>query len=170
MAELIVLRLIHVMGGIFWVGAMMYNTFFLMPAMNAAGPQASGAVSKGLMARHLFTVMPAVAILTMLSGFRLMQITSAGFAATWFQSRSGSTFAMGGLAAIIAFVGGLLLSRPTMMKLGATLAERAAAPADKHAALDARIAGLRSRAAIVNGTVSFLLLAAAAAMAVARYL
>lgn len=170
MAELIVLRLIHVMGGIFWVGAMMYNTFFLMPAMNAAGPQASGAVSKGLVARHVFTVMPVVAILTMLSGFRLMQITSAGFSSTWFQSMSGRTFAMGGLAAIVAFVGGMLLARPTMMKMGATMAERAAAPADKHAALDAKIAALRARGAIVNGTVSFLLLAAAAAMAVARYL
>jgi uncharacterized membrane protein len=170
MAELIALRLIHVMGGIFWVGAMMYNTFFLMPAMNAAGPQASGAVSKGLMARHLFTVMPTVAVLTMLSGLRLMQLTSSGFSATWFQSPGGSTYAMGGLAAIVAFVGGLLLSRPTMMKLGATLAERAQAPADRHAAIDARIAGLRTRASIVNGTVSALLLAAAAAMAVARYL
>jgi hypothetical protein len=114
--------------------------------------------------------MPVVAVLTMLSGFRLMQITSAGFSATWFQSASGSTYAMGGLAAIIAFVGGLLLSRPTMMKMGATMVERAAAPADRHAELDAKIAGLRSRAAIVNGTVSTLLLAAAAAMAVARYL
>jgi uncharacterized membrane protein len=170
MAELVVLRLVHVMGGIFWVGAMMYNTFFLMPAMTSAGPQASGAVSKGLMARHLFTVMPAVAILTMLSGLRLMQITSHGFTATWFQSRSGSTFAIGGLAAILGFVGGLLLARPTMMKMGATMAERAAAPADRHAALDSQIAALRSRGAIVNGVVSFLLLAAAAAMAVARYL
>jgi hypothetical protein len=122
------------------------------------------------MARHLFTVMPVVAVLTMLSGLRLMQVTSAGFSATWFQSTSGSTFAMGGLAAIIAFFGGLLLSRPTMMKMGATLAERAAAPPDRHAELDARIAGLRSKAALVNGTVSVLLLASAAAMAVARYL
>ena len=41
MAELIVLRLIHVLGGIFWIGTMLYNTFFLVPVFTAAGPQVS---------------------------------------------------------------------------------------------------------------------------------
>ena len=38
MGEMIVLRLVHVLGGIIWVGSMTYMTFFLMPAIADAGP------------------------------------------------------------------------------------------------------------------------------------
>ena len=32
-AELLTLRVIHIVGGIFWVGSMLYTTFFLAPAV-----------------------------------------------------------------------------------------------------------------------------------------
>ena len=44
MAELIVLRLVHVLGGIFWVGAGLFNMVYLGPAMAAAGPAAAGSM------------------------------------------------------------------------------------------------------------------------------
>lgn len=170
LAETIVLRLIHVLGGIFWVGAMAYNTFFLVPAFAAAGPQATGGITKVLRERHLFTVLPTVAILVMLSGVRLMQLTSSNFAAEWFRSPSGLTYTIGGVAAILGFLVGMFVGRPAMMRMSAMLAERATAPADRHAALDATIGALRARTSVANGVVSVLLTGSAATMAVARYL
>ncbi len=170
MAETIVLRLIHVLGGIFWVGTMAYNTFFLVPAFAAAGPQATGSITKVLRDRHLFTVLPTVAILVMLSGIRLMQLTSSNFAAAWFHSPSGMTYAIGGAAAIVGFLVGMFIGRPAMMRMSALLGERASAPADRHATLDATITALRARTSVANAVVSVLLLGSAGAMAVARYL
>ena len=41
-AEILVLRLVHVLGGMFWVGSGLFSTFFLLPALAGAGPAAAG--------------------------------------------------------------------------------------------------------------------------------
>ena len=67
-----------------------------------------------------------VAILTILSGVRLMAIVSAGFDASWFNSTRGATYAWSGLIAIVAFVLGVTTTRPLgnrMGQLGAELAQ-----------------------------------------------
>lgn len=60
-AELIVLRLVHVLGGIFWVGSGLFMVFFLVPAMGTVGPTA-GQVMGGLQQRRLITVVPVIAV------------------------------------------------------------------------------------------------------------
>ena len=45
-AELLTLRVIHILGGIFWVGSMLYATFFLAPALRSS-PQVAGQVMAG---------------------------------------------------------------------------------------------------------------------------
>ena len=82
-AELIVLRLIHVLGGIFWVGSALFTAIYLVPSLAQAGP-AAGQVMGALQRRRLFIVLPTVAVLTVLSGIRLMQLTSDGFSAAYF--------------------------------------------------------------------------------------
>ena len=69
--ELVVLRLVHILGGIFWLGSGLFTTFFLIPALGRAGPAAAGPVMGALQQRRLFTVLPVVALLTILSGVRL---------------------------------------------------------------------------------------------------
>ena len=93
--ELLVLRLVHIVGGMIWVGTGVFNSFFLMPTLAQAGP-AAGQVIAGLQKRRLFTFLPVVALLTILSGVRLMQITSAGFSPAWFASTPGRTYAAAG--------------------------------------------------------------------------
>src|SRR5918999_5013981 len=124
MAELIVLRLIHILGGMIWVGAGVFNSFFLLPALAQAGPVA-GQVLAGLQRRRLFTILPVVALLTILSGVRLMQITSGGFSPAWFASAPGRTYAWSGVAAIVGFLIGVVIARPAAMRaarLGAAVA------------------------------------------------
>src|SRR5438309_6237972 len=54
-AELVTLRLIHIVGGVFWVGSAMFTTFFLLPAVAKAGPSA-GQVVLNLQKRRAFVI------------------------------------------------------------------------------------------------------------------
>lgn len=152
---LIVLRLLHVVLGAFWVGAILFSALFLMPAMAAAGPDAAK-VGQGLQQRKFMTVMPIVAILTILSGIELLRRASAGFQSAWFGSGPGIGFSTGMLAAILAFIVGFFFMRPLMVKA------QTAPPAEG--------APLRAKAMRLNQVVAVLLVIATAAMAVARYL
>jgi uncharacterized membrane protein len=168
-AELLVLRLLHVVGGIAWVGFAAFNTWFLGPALGMAGP-AGGAVMVGLQKRKLFMLLPIIALVTILSGVRLLMITSTGFSASYFATRSGLTYAAGGAAAIVGFLIALLLTRPKMARVAELMAGRAAADADRQRAIDAEAGTLRAGAASSGLLSTVILLLSAAAMAVARYL
>jgi uncharacterized membrane protein len=169
MAELIVLRLLHVVGGVLWVGTGVFNGVYLLPALGASGP-AAGSVIGHMRDRKLFTVLPIIALLTVLSGFRLMWLTSGGFPAAYFASTRGATYAAGGVAALIAFLLGVLVVRPAAVRTG-QLAERVAtADASQRETVAKEMAALRGRSTSVGNVVTVLLLASAAAMAVARYL
>ena len=168
MAELIVLRLIHILGGLFWVGAGVFSTIFLAPAMEAAGPAAAGALMSNLQKRRMFTVMPIVATLTILSGARLMWIVSVGDAG-WFTSPPGHAYAISGALAVLAFLMGLFIGRPAMVKAG-HLAQRAASDGASKELLAAEIAKLQKRAAMATGVATTMLVIATAGMSIARYL
>jgi uncharacterized membrane protein len=166
-AELLVLRLVHVLGAILWVGSGMLMVFFLGPALQSAGP-AAGAVMAGLQRRKMMTVLPIVAILTILSGARLMQITSSGFSAAYFATGAGKTYAWAGLAGILAFLVGIIVNRPIMMRM-ARLNQQAGADPAAREAIAPELKKLQQRAAVAGMVATVLLLGAAAGMAVARY-
>ena len=168
-AEIIVLRLVHVVGGIFWVGAILFNSLFLFPAMMEAGPGA-GAVMAGLQRRKMMSILPLVALLTILAGARLMSIASAGSGGQYFQSTTGRTLAIGAAAGIIAFFIGILVGRPSGMRAGQLAAAIAKAPESERATLAAELAAVNRRAKLASNSVVVLLVIAAGAMAVARYL
>jgi hypothetical protein len=167
--EILLLRIVHVLGGIFWVGSALFTSFFLIPALASAGP-AAGAVMGGLQRRRLFTVLPVVAVLTMLSGVRLMQITSAGFSPEYFASPSGRMFAWGGLFAIVGFAFGMLVNRPLAARLGRLGVLPPPAGPEELASRNAERERLQRRAATAGAVNIVILLAAALAMATARYL
>ena len=168
--EIIALRLIHVLGGVFWVGAALLNFLFVAPALQAAGPAAAGPVMGTLRKRKLTVVLPTVAVLTLLSGLRLMMIQSGGFDPAYFETGLGATFAAAGAAAILAFLIGITVAMPAqkrMMVLGPQIA--AATDDASRAAAQAEMARLQKRLATVGPIVTVLLILAAAGMAIARY-
>jgi uncharacterized membrane protein len=168
--ELIVLRIIHVLGGIFWVGSALFTTFFLVPALGRLGPAAAGPVMGALQQRRLFTILPVVALLTIVSGVRLLQIMSAGFAAPYFASRMGQTFLWSGVAAVCAFLLSILVARPAAVRSGQLGASMATTPDADRAARSAEIEKLRRRTGLASMIAMVLLIGAATGMAVARYL
>ena len=169
LAELLVLRLVHVVGGVFWVGSGMFTAFFLVPALAAAGPSA-GQVMGELQRRRLFSILPAVALLTILSGARLLWITSGGLSEAYLASAMGRTFVGSALAALLAFVVGLLVVRPAGARAAAIGASLAATPEPERASRVAEMNASRQRAAAWGAVALALLLVAAAGMAIARHL
>lgn len=168
-AELLVLRFIHVVSGIAWVGSGIFVAFFLIPALQST-PALMPQVMDGLQRRRVFVILPAAGLLTIVSGLRLIWIDSAAFSGSYFATGTGATFAIGGVAALIAFGLQVFVSRPAGMRLGKVAAMLAGSPtAEDRQRLTAEADRLRRRnAAATLGAVSFGLLAASA-MAVARY-
>ena len=167
--ELLVLRLVHVLGGVFWVGTALFMSLFLAPALATAGPSA-GQVLGTLRRRGLMTYLPLAAVLTIASGARLMWITSGGLSSAYFASATGRTLAAAGAAAVVAFLVGILVGRPAGTRAGQLTGSLASAPAERRAAIERELATLRRRGEIASAVVVLLLLFGAAGMAVARYL
>lgn len=164
----IVLRLIHILGGVFWVGSMIFNAVFLFPAIRDAGPD-GGKVASGIMKRGFPVITPIVAVFVMLSGLWLYSRASAGFDKVYMGSPVGMAFGTGGAFAILAFIVGLVVTRPAMMNAMALRQSAAQAePAEREAKLAAAQVQ-QGRAASSGNVVAVLLACAAAAMAVARY-
>jgi hypothetical protein len=163
------MRLLHIVLGVFWAGTLFSVALFLQPALRDAGPDGAK-VMGGLLKRRFFDTMPIVALLTLLSGSWLYWHASNGFESAYMGSGTGMAQGIGALSAIAAFVLGVFVMRASTLRavaLGAAAAQ--AAPAEKEAMM-AQIQALRMRAGIAGRVVAVLLLIAAAAMAVARYL
>lgn len=166
---MILLRLIHILTGIVWVGGMTFFMFFLLPGLQGE-PAVMGKVMQGLARRNYMLLMPLIAIATILSGLAMIWVTSGGHVGLYMQTRSGHTFTMAGGLAILGFLVGMFLSRPAGMKAAAIGAQMATAtdPAEQ-ARLKDQMAGLQKKSGVYSILVMVLLLAAAAGMAIARY-
>lgn len=171
-AELLVLRLIHLLGGIFWVGSALFTSLFLFPALAQSGP-AAAQVMAGLQQRRLFLALPLVALLTIGSGGRLMWIASGGSSQPYFATANGQTYAWSAVAAIAAFILSVVISRPAAVRI-ANLAQSLAGTSDAGKSdrdrLEAELRMLQRRATIASAVAAVLLVVAAGGMAVARYL
>lgn len=168
-SELLILRLVHIFGGIFWVGSLFFTSFFLIPAIGSS-PAIAGQVMAGLQRRRLFTLLPIVALLTIASGLRLLSFASAGFAGAYFSTPPGRTFALSAIAAIVAFLVSLLVSRPGFVRVGRLGASLATAMDEgARQRITEEMQRLTRRVTIANASVVMLLVFAAAGMAIARY-
>ena len=169
MALTLVLRLIHIILGVFWAGAIFFLVLFLAPAVQRAGP-GGGKVMGEINEARFFQIMPLVALVTILSGAWLLWILTGGFEPDFMGSPWGISLSVGALAAIIAFVIGVFVMRPAttrIMEFGPQMA--AAASDEERQAISAELAPLRKRSRTAGIWVAWLLLIAVATMAIARY-
>ena len=168
-AEVLILRLVHILSGIMWVGSGIYTSFFLVPALSSS-PAVMGQVMAGLQRRRIFLVLQIVAALTILSGLRLLWIDSAGFAESYMATGTGRMFSIGAAAAIIAAVLSFGVGRPAMVRAGAIAASLAASTdASDRERLAPQVDRLRRLATIASTLAVGFGLLAASAMAIARY-
>jgi uncharacterized membrane protein len=164
-----VLRLIHIIGGVFWVGSAMFGTFLLMPSLRAAGPAAGPVMNQLGQVRKMPMVMMTSAIVTVVAGIWLLMIDSAGAPGVFMKSGPGRTFGIGAALAILGFVLGIVINMPAarrMGAIGAAAAKRGGPPTADEAAEMQRLQG---RMSVASQIVTVLLLLATGAMAIARY-
>ena len=166
---LLVMRLLHVLLGAFWAGALIFASLFLLPSVRDAGPDGSK-VMAGLMRRGYMTIMPAVALLTILSGFWLYWHLIATAGAAWAGSMSARVYGVGAIAGLVAFGIGMVLIRPNGKVVMAGMAALATAEGAEREAITTRMAAARARMGAASRWVASLLIVATACMALARYL
>jgi uncharacterized membrane protein len=165
----VILSLMHVVAGSLWVGFAVFISFMLGPVIDDAGPGAAG-IMPALGRRGIMTVLPVLAMGTVLSGIGLYWRGAGGQFGAVARSAQGLALGLSGLAAVVALLVGILVTRPAMMGAGALLQSLASAPAEERAQRLATATALRARGVRAGRYGAVLLLLSAAGMAVAKYL
>lgn len=168
-AELLMLRIIHVVGAVVWAGTALFVGFLLIPALGMAGP-AGAPVMGALVKRRMFVIVPTVAGITMLAGLRLLWLDSGGYSAAYFATRTGMTYATGAVVSLAAFAIFLTVHRPALGRMGTLQAQMAQVSEVERAPLMTQFNALRERTATGSKAIAWLLIVAAIAMAIGRYM
>jgi hypothetical protein len=165
----LILRMIHILCGVYWAGTLLFVATLLQPSVADAGPE-GGKVMQALMRRRYLDIMPVIAVLTILSGLELYRRVSGGFATAWISSRPGMTITIGAVVSLVAFTIGMSVLRPSAKRMGPLVQRAQQLPEgpDRDAAL-ADVGRLRRRTALGGRWVAGLLAIAVIGMAVARY-
>ena len=166
---LLVLRIAHVVAAIFWGGAVLFVVDFLEPSVREAGPDGLK-VMQALRRRHYLEVIPAMALVTLVSGFWLYWRDFHRFHPGPGASHAELTFGIGGLAAVAAFLVGASVMRPSAVRLLRLAGETAAAPPERQGALRADVDRLRMRVRVSGRVIVVFLTVAMVSMAIGRYM
>jgi uncharacterized membrane protein len=167
--DILVLRLIHIGAGAFWVGAVFTFFLFVQPTAVALGPEGQKFTYNLLHHRRLPAVILSSAAVTVLAGILLLVITSNGFDPDLLFGVSRVGYTVGGVVAILTFAVGALYVFPRTsvveQTIGRLLTEGRPPTPDEQQTLarvarESRAAGWIVLAGLVIATV---------AMATARY-
>ncbi len=123
---MIILRLIHIFSGIFWVGTAFFFVLFFEPTLKASGP-AGGTVMGRLTLTRFPIVMALSSILVVATGFLLYWTDSGGLKINWISTAPGVTMTIGSVAGILAFLLGLIVQMPASARMAALQKEIQAA-------------------------------------------
>lgn len=105
---IIILRLVHVFAGTFWVGGALLITFFVEPTVRAMGEEGGKFMQRLSSQTRLTSFMTLAAVLSSLAGLWLLWIVSGGLRPAWITSGFGLGMIAGSVAAGLAFVIGFM--------------------------------------------------------------
>jgi len=159
------LRIVHIVGGVFWVGGSLMMTFFIAPTIGATAEAGQKFVGH-LMGNLKFSQRMSVAAgLTILAGFLLYWHDSSGFTSQWMHSTAGRGFGIGAVFALIGFVYGILVGQTTkaMAQLGVQFQGK---PSDEQMA---QMQALRKKQMAYSNISTIALVIAVIFMSISRY-
>ena len=168
---MLVFRTIHVLAAVAWGGAVVMLVLFLQPSAKAIGPAAGPFMAELVGRRKLPSAILSLAGTTIVAGGFLYwrDVDVSGGFGDFVGSSFGLWMTVGAASAIVAFLIGLLATKPTMdrvMALGPRIAQAGdPPPADLLGELQVLQARARMLAKVNLAFVTF----AAFAMATARY-
>ena len=169
-AIMIVLRVIHIVAGIFWAGAVMIMAWFVLPTAQAMGPPGGAFMQRLMFGQRLRVFVGGAMGLTILSGLTMYAWLAMETDGAWAHSRMGMTLGVGAVAAIIAGgLGGAVIGRvgEKMAALGAKIQASGNPPTD---AEKAELQSYQRRMRSAFRIIAVLLVIAIITMAGARYL
>jgi hypothetical protein len=166
---MVVLRIVHILAGAFWVGSAITIFLFLQPAAREVGPAAGPLMTHLAQKKRLPDIALGAAGLTILAGLLMYWRVSDGLNGDWITSAYGLAITVGALCAIAAVSLGASVVRPSMLRAGAIAASAAAAggPTPEQTA---EIQALQAKVRSTGNVIVPLLVIAVAAMASAQYL
>jgi len=165
MNEIVILRLLHIIPGVFWAGTAVFLAVFLEPALHRLGPSIQGPVM-ALVGRTAGPVLTISGFLTVGAGFALTARTPGRSFSLLFENEWGWAIGMGAVASILAVLLGLLqgFSAGEVGKLMAAQQHDPPTPAQS-----ARLAELSDRMRLIGRVDAALVSIAVALMAGARF-
>ena len=119
--DVLLLRLIHIGFGAFWVGSVFTFLLFVQPAAMAVGPEATKFTYQLLHHRRFSLAILVTAATTVLAGIWLLVITSNGLNPEFLFSESRLGYTVGGVAAILTFGIGALYIFPRTQTVERTI-------------------------------------------------
>ena len=167
--DFLVLRLIHVLAGAFWLGAAITMFVFLQPTARATAPEGQRFMLHLLRDRRFSEVVLAAALLTGMSGAILFWRVTGGLRLELMTQPGNLGFTVGAVAGGIALGLFLFVGYPAgrrLVVIGNRLEAERRPPSEAEQGILAATQRLLTR---VGATVLALLAVAAAAMATARY-
>lgn len=163
---MIVLRLLHIIPGAFWVGAALFMAFILEPVARKAGPQVEGPLFSAL-GRRMGPIMTANGLLTIVIGLVLIARTPGRAFDQLFTNAWGTAIGIGLITAVIAFAAGVMtgVAAAGMSKLAAGLKPGTPPSAETKAGMEK----LKTRLRMLSRINAVMVVIAVGTMAVARY-
>lgn len=164
----IVLRLVHILSAIVWLGGQVVLVGYVLPTVRRTGPEGARFAQSLAGESGLPKLLTVVSILATVAGLALFDFTSGHFDRVWMGSPTGIAYSTGMLFGLMAFLHGLGAGATArrFATLSRTVAGGGGAPSPEQAK---QLEVLRGKMG-ANGRVSVgLLLIAAAAMSIARY-
>ncbi len=161
----LLLRIVHIIGGAFWAGSAFLLTGYVGPAAIQAGPEGAKFMQRLVLGTRYFAAISAAAGLTVLTGLLLYWRASGGLQGDWISTGTGVMFTIGGLAGIVALILGILTGSASrkLAEFGASL-EGPPSPDQ-----GAEITRLQNRLSNLGATNLIFLVVALIAMASAQY-
>lgn len=167
---LLILRIIHILGGTFWAGGSLLMTGFIEPTVRTSGDDGRRFMQRFAAQSGLTTWMLIASTATVLAGLWLLWIISAGLALDFLTTGRGLGLTLGSLAATVGYGAGYFMqNRPIrrMVALGGQIAASGGPPSPEQAAEIQRLTAIVRRGGHIT---TGLVVIAVLFMATARYL
>lgn len=163
-AELIVLRTLHVLPGVLWVGGALLMAWVVEPQLRAAGPAVQGPAMRAI-GKQLSLVLTAAAGVAILMGFVLVERTPGHGFGDLFTTSWGWAIGLGLIVAVVsAGIGSMAGAMLKRMDAGSAQISGQPTPAQA-----AEMAGLQARLRTNSRIGSILGVIAVVLMVSARY-
>jgi hypothetical protein len=165
---MIILRVVHVLSGIFWVGFAIFNLAFLQPTIRATGAEGQKTLQHLMRKTRLMTTVYVAATLTMLTGLIQLGIVS-NMQHSFINSGWGLIITLGSLSGIVAWFIAIHFIRSIFNKMGVVGMELQSSDGPPSHEKVIEMQGLVERLGKVGKTALVFMVISVIGMAAARY-